>query len=637
MSPKKIKPGNMITIIIVIVMMPGMLLQTACTPSSSDVADDKPGNGNSTPVPSTPTPDPNEPQRNENGTPFERYGRLQIISGQLCDEWGSPVQLKGMSTFGMQWDDGFWVLTNEAFDVLAEDWECDIIRIAMYITEGGYRDNPNLILERVERGIELATERGMYVMVDWHVLTPGDPTHELYLTAGLDDPNMPSEFLALRDANPGWTGPQVFFAYIAQKYGSQGNVLYEPANEPNRLGRFGDRFDVWSDVLKPYHESVISVIREFDKTGIVICGTDNWSQYVDAPIYDPIDDPNVMYAMHFYAGTHDAGYGPDPAFPEFEGTYWLRQMTDNALAHGLAIFCTEWGVSTATGDGGPFIDFALRWVEYMEDRGISWAAWSMAQKYEVSAAFNHTTSPYPVDSWPDSEVSIAGRFYRAMIKGDPVPMYTEDLRVATNPGETVHNGDVIHLPADDPGVFQGLPFTFESGTREGWGKEGGSLIEHSALFIGNAETQALGFSFRFVPGSNTWEDGARLGSPHWPSSALTLDMCKDITAFTMEVFLEDDSATTGNLRMAIILVPDGSPYWHEIGRVDLDPISGGEVITNSEGRVLRKFMIEIPFTIADYPSEMRIRNIVLALHNDEDNSSDFSGYIFYDNIGFIMH
>ncbi|MDR2600825.1 MAG: glycoside hydrolase family 5 protein [Oscillospiraceae bacterium] len=607
-------------LVLLMIMTTSIVFFTACENDEPAVS---PGNGDNPQDTTSPSPDPNNPTVSD-GTPFERYGILQILNGQLCDERGNPVQLKGMSSFGLQWSDGYWVLTDEAFDVLANDWECDIIRLAMYVTEGGYRDNPSLILERVERGIELATVRGLYVMIDWHVLTPGNPNDELYLTAGLDDPNMPAEFLTIRDANPSWTGPQVFFAYLAQKYAHQGNVLYETANEPNRIGNFGARFDVWTNELKPYHESIIEVIREHDKAGIIICGTDNWSQFVDAPIEDPLDDPNVMYAMHFYAGTHDD---------------WLRDITDNALNNGLAVFVTEWGASTASGDGGPYIYSAIEWNTFMNDRNLSWAAWSMAQKYEISAAFNHTTSPYPDGAWEDSEVSIAGRFYRAMIKGDPVPMYTEDLEVAKTPSEAVHNGDVSHLPPDDPGNFISLPFTFESGTREGWGKEGGSKIELSALFIGVAETQALGFHFTFTPDESRWEDGARLGSPHFPNSGLNLAQSEDITAFTMEVFVEDGAASKGLLRLATVIVPDGSPYWFEVGENDrfaIDPVNGGELITNPNGLILRKFTINIPFSISDYPTEMRPRNFVLALYNDEDDGSDFSGLIFYDNIGFVF-
>ena len=389
-----------------------------------------------------------------NVTPVQKYGKLRIdeVSGinQLCDQNGNPVQLNGMSSFGLQWADGYWILNDNAFDALAYDWECDIIRLAMYVGESGYASNPRTILDRVEEGIRLATARGMYVMVDWHVLSPGDPMNSTYLNAGLSAPDMPDAFNNIKTAYPDWTGPQVFFAYIAEKYGNQGNILYEPANEPNSLGNETERFTTWSNRLKPYYENVIDAIRLYDQDGIIICGTDNWSQFVDGPINDPLNDSQVMYTMHFYAGTHDAGYNEneDGTF----GNYWLRKMTDNALENGLAVFCTEWGTSLATGDGGPYIDFAERWLQYMNDNGISWTAWSMAQKNEISAAFLSTTSPNPqpgedgTPAWTYGEMSVSGRFYRAKIRGDATPMYSSsELVTDFNIGNPMFD-----LNADNP-------------------------------------------------------------------------------------------------------------------------------------------------------------------------------------------
>ena len=53
----------------------------------------------------------------------------------------------------------------------------------------------------------------------------------------------------------------------------------------------------------------------------------------------------------------------------------------------------------------------------------------MAQKNEISAAFFGTTSPTPpvgaggLRAWPDEQVSVSGRFYRAGIRGEASPMY----------------------------------------------------------------------------------------------------------------------------------------------------------------------------------------------------------------------
>ncbi|MDR2898450.1 MAG: hypothetical protein LBU99_06495, partial [Spirochaetaceae bacterium] len=78
------------------------------------------------------------------------------------------------------------------------------------------------------------------------------------------------------------------------------------------------------------------------------------------------------------------------------------------------------------------------------------------------------------------------------------------------------NGDVSKLPElpDEPGEFIKLPFDFESGTREGFAKEGDSRIKNTDLSIGTAESKALSFPAVFAPGENAWEAGVRLGSSH---------------------------------------------------------------------------------------------------------------------------
>ena len=59
------------------------------------------------------------------------------------------------------------------------------------------------------KGIDLALRDGLYVIVDWHVLSPGNPNDPLY------------------------QGADAFFAEVAKKYGKYPNIIYEIMNEPN--------------------------------------------------------------------------------------------------------------------------------------------------------------------------------------------------------------------------------------------------------------------------------------------------------------------------------------------------------------------------------------------------------------------
>lgn len=74
-------------------------------------------------------------------------GALRVIEYNgiktLGDEEGNPIQLRGMSTHGLQWFPK--ILNENAFAALANDWEANIIRLAMYVGEDGYAKDSETI------------------------------------------------------------------------------------------------------------------------------------------------------------------------------------------------------------------------------------------------------------------------------------------------------------------------------------------------------------------------------------------------------------------------------------------------------------------------------------------------------------
>jgi len=159
-----------------------------------------------------------------------RYGKLQVTGTHLCDSNGKPVQLRGMSTMGLQWMGE--VVNDAAFAALAKDWKADVVRLAMYVGEGGYAAHPEL-KQLVWKGVDLAVKYGMYAIIDWHVLTPGNPSDSVYI------------------------GARAFFDEASKKYAKIPNVLYEIMNEPN--GQLS-----WPEQLKPYAERMAATIRADD-------------------------------------------------------------------------------------------------------------------------------------------------------------------------------------------------------------------------------------------------------------------------------------------------------------------------------------------------------------------------------------
>lgn len=87
-----------------------------------------------------------------------------------------------------------------------------------------------------------------------------------------------------------------FFTYIAQTYGNNPHVMYEPFNEPLQVS--------W-DSVKAYHKTIVDVIRKYDPDNVIILGTTTWSQDVDIAANSPLTGyKNLMYTCHYYAATH---------------------------------------------------------------------------------------------------------------------------------------------------------------------------------------------------------------------------------------------------------------------------------------------------------------------------------------------
>ncbi len=306
----------------------------------------------------------------EGRTVVERYGQLRVEGTDLCAADGTPVQLRGVSSHGLQW---YGKYANPAVLLwLRDDWNAQLWRAAMYLGEGGYLSN-RVIRNRVYDSVDACIEAGMYVIVDWHVLSDHDPL--LHVDEAVE-----------------------FFSDVARRWGDTPNLIYEICNEPNGEGV------TWGGNIKPYAERVIAAIRATDPDNLIIVGTPTWSQDVDIAAADPLDaGPGIMYALHFYAGSH----GKE-----------LRAKADRALAAGLPIFVTEWGTTLNTGGGDYFPKESLEWLKWMRKRNISWTNWSLNNKGEASGLLAYNADRDAKGGWADDALSPSGRFVRMVLRNE---------------------------------------------------------------------------------------------------------------------------------------------------------------------------------------------------------------------------
>ena len=64
--------------------------------------------------------------------------RLHVEGTQLKDVNGEIVQLKGVSSHGLQWYPEY--INKDALQTLHDDWKANVFRMAMYTAEGGFLD-----------------------------------------------------------------------------------------------------------------------------------------------------------------------------------------------------------------------------------------------------------------------------------------------------------------------------------------------------------------------------------------------------------------------------------------------------------------------------------------------------------------
>lgn len=294
-------------------------------------------------------------------------GRLQVSGTKLTDESGNIIQLRGVSTHGISWFPDY--VNYDAFATLRDDWGANVVRIAMYPEEyNGYLSGGDkaALKQIIDNGVNYATELGMYVIIDWHVLNYAPSRH----TQEACD----------------------FFAEMASKYSGHDNVIYEICNEPVGAD--------WNSDIKPYAETVIGTIRKYDDHALILVGTNTWSQDVDSVVGNTLDDGNVMYVAHFYAGTHKEN---------------IRNKISTALNAGVPVFISECSICDASGNGGIDYASANEWLDFINSNQLSFIAWSLSNKAETSALISSGCSAK--SGWSDGDLSETGRWFKSAISG----------------------------------------------------------------------------------------------------------------------------------------------------------------------------------------------------------------------------
>lgn len=379
--------------------------------------------------------------KTEGGTPVANHGKLSVKGTNLVDKNGKNFQIKGVSTHGIQWFPEY--VNEDAFKTIRDEWGANCIRLAMYTDESGYCNGGDKasIKQTVNDGVSYATDLGMYVIIDWHILHDLDPNK--YKTEAIS-----------------------FFDEMSKKYKDYDNVIYEICNEPNGG-------TTWSQV-KSYAEEVIPVIKANNPDAIIIVGTPTWSQDVDQAAKDPIKGyTNIMYTIHFYAATHKDD---------------LRNKMSSAIASGLPIFCTEFGICDASGNGSIDKDSANKWIASMNDNNVSYCIWNLSNKNESSSLISSGCDKK--SGWTESELSEEGKWYVDVLNGKATGV-TASSSSTTTTNNNNNNNSSNNTSSSSAAVTASSANTSASLTSSNSWDEGGKKCYQYTLTVKNTGSSAV--------------------------------------------------------------------------------------------------------------------------------------------------
>jgi len=295
--------------------------------------------------------------------------RLKVVGTRLLNEKGDSVVLNGPS---LGWHSNWGRFYNDS-TVMAfrRNWDANITRAAIGAHTSGdvvncFDADSVAAMSRLYKVIDAAITYDMYIICDWH-----------------------SHNNTLPDAKR-------FFKAVTERYGNCPNIIYEIWNEPLEIP--------WQEI-KDYAEVIIPLIREKAPDSVIIVGTPKWDQDVDIAAESPLDFPNLLYALHFYASTHGD---------------WFREKAEKAIAAGLPLIISECGGMEATGDGPLGEESWGKWMDLADRHGLSVLMWAIADKNETCSMVTPDASSNAMH-WTDAQLKPWAKMARATIKRRNAP------------------------------------------------------------------------------------------------------------------------------------------------------------------------------------------------------------------------
>jgi hypothetical protein len=274
-----------------------------------------------------------------------------VSGSRIVDPSGTPIRLRG---FNVLW----WVpvTDQDAADIQAMGANC--VRYMFGCDPKGKYEPAQI--EEVERHIHYFTSRGIWVIPVLYMFEKPDPSAAGKKLGPWSNPDMNREFMAL------WTD------LLGRLKDDPFVAAWEPINEPH---------DVAPARVAAWYRELIPQLRKLDASRPIVVEGANYSHAEDLTDEFKMDDPNIIYAFHFY---NPYEFTTDIRTPPLEypgpwGKSYLEKTIEPAVKFRdkfhVPVWCGEWGTKTAA----PGYE---RWLhdvfDILEADHFDWCVWAWA-------------------------------------------------------------------------------------------------------------------------------------------------------------------------------------------------------------------------------------------------------------------
>jgi endoglucanase len=177
--------------------------------------------------------------------------------------------------------------------------------------------------------VDYATQKKLYVIIDYH---------QIDNTSGTSA-----------------TDATTFWQYMAPKFASYTNVLYEPYNEPI------DSTTTWA-TFKPRAQGWVDTIRAEAPNNLILVPSMSYDQKPGDASNSPLSGSNLVYVAHVYPGNWNATFQQQVATATSKVPVFISEWgyVLNGTDKNLGTSSTTWGPSFQT---------------LVDGNGASWTAW----------------------------------------------------------------------------------------------------------------------------------------------------------------------------------------------------------------------------------------------------------------------